>query len=139
MEHRMNSMDDPLNRSFTPRSRQLKEIRVLQTHLVDSSPSGKILFVRRTISPRIRPNMRKIDLENFQVASSETARDINRRILLNLIRKHQSISRADLSRQSGLQRSTVSAIAEDLIAQRWVTEGAVGHLPRGRRPTFVCE
>lgn len=81
--------------------------------------------------------MRKIDLENFQVASSETARDINRRIVLNLIRKHQPISRADLSRQSGLQRSTVSAITEELIAQRWVTEGAVGHLPRGRRPTFL--
>jgi predicted NBD/HSP70 family sugar kinase len=81
--------------------------------------------------------MRKIDLENFQVASSETARDINRRIVLNLIRKHQPISRADLSRHSGLQRSTVSAITEELIAQRWVTEGAVGHLPRGRRPTFL--
>lgn len=81
--------------------------------------------------------MRKIDLENFQVASSETARVINRRIVLNLIRKHQPISRADLSRQSGLQRSTVSAITEELIAQRWVSEGAVGHLPRGRRPTFL--
>lgn len=81
--------------------------------------------------------MRKIDLENFQVASSGTARDINRRIVLNLIRKHQPISRADLSRQSGLQRSTVSAITEELIAERWVTEGAVGHLPRGRRPTFL--
>jgi len=42
-----------------------------------------------------------------------------------------------LSRQSGLQRSTVSAITEELIAQRWVTEGAFGHLPRGRRPTFL--
>jgi len=81
--------------------------------------------------------VRKIDLENFQVATSETARDINRRIVLNLIRKHQPVSRADLSRHSGLQRSTVSAITEELIAQRWVTEGAVGHLPRGRRPTFL--
>ncbi|HOB32291.1 MAG TPA: ROK family transcriptional regulator [Verrucomicrobiota bacterium] len=81
--------------------------------------------------------MRKIDLNNFRVATSETARDINRRIVLNLIRKHQPISRADLSRQSGLQRSTVSAITEELIAERWVTEGAVGHLPRGRKPTFL--
>jgi len=81
--------------------------------------------------------VRKIDLNNFQVATSETARDINRRIVLNLIRKHQPVSRADLSRHSGLQRSTVSAIAEDLIAERWVTEGAVGHLPRGRKPTFL--
>ena len=81
--------------------------------------------------------MRKIDLTNFQVATTGTARDINRRIVLNLIRKHQPVSRADLSRRSGLQRSTVSAITEQLIAQRWVTEGAIGHLPRGRKPTFL--
>lgn len=81
--------------------------------------------------------MRKIDLTNFHVATSGTARDINRRIVLNLIRKHQPLSRADLSRRSGLQRSTVSAITEQLIAQRWVTEGAMGHLPRGRKPTFL--
>ena len=81
--------------------------------------------------------MRKIDLNNFQVARSETARDINRRIVLNLIRKNQPISRASLARRSGLQRSTVSAITEQLIEQRWVSEGAVGHVPRGRKPTFL--
>lgn len=81
--------------------------------------------------------VRKIDLSNFQVATSETARDINRRIVLNLIRKHQPLSRADLSRRSGLQRSTVSNITEQLIAQRWVTEGALGNAPRGRKPTFL--
>jgi len=81
--------------------------------------------------------VRKIDLSNFQVATSETARDINRRIVLNLIRKHQPVSRADLSRRSGLQRSTVSAIAEQLIDERWITEGALGNVPRGRKPTFL--
>jgi predicted NBD/HSP70 family sugar kinase len=81
--------------------------------------------------------MRKIDLTNFQVATSETARDINRRIVLNLIRSHQPISRADLARHSGLQRSTVSVITEQLIRERWVTEGASGHAPRGRRPRFL--
>lgn len=80
--------------------------------------------------------MRKIDLTNFQVATSETACDINRRIVLNLIRGHQPTSRADLARHSGLQRSTVSVIAEQLIEERWVTEGANG-TPRGRRPTFI--
>ena len=81
--------------------------------------------------------MRKIDLNDFQVATSETARDINRRIVLNLVRKHQPVSRADLSRHSGLQRSTVSAITEQLLEQRWIVEGAVGQLPRGRKPTFL--
>ena len=81
--------------------------------------------------------MRKIDLSDFRVATSETARDINRRIVLNLIRKHQPISRADLSRHSGLQRSTVSLITEELISERWVTEGAVSDVPRGRKPVFL--
>ncbi|HVF88108.1 MAG TPA: ROK family transcriptional regulator [Pyrinomonadaceae bacterium] len=81
--------------------------------------------------------MRKINLSSFQVATSETARDINRRIVLDLIRTRQPISRADLARFSGLQRSTVSAIAEQLIAEQWITEGALGHIARGRRPRFL--
>jgi predicted NBD/HSP70 family sugar kinase len=81
--------------------------------------------------------MRKIDLNDFRVATSETARDINRRIVLNLIRRHQPVSRADLSRHSGLQRSTVSAIAEELISDRWITEGITSEAPRGRRPTAL--
>ena len=81
--------------------------------------------------------MRKIDLTNFQVATSETARQINRRIALNFIRRHQPMSRADLARQSGLQRSTVSAIIDQLINEGWVTEGATGQAARGRRPRFL--
>jgi predicted NBD/HSP70 family sugar kinase len=81
--------------------------------------------------------MRKIDLTNFQVATSETARKINRQIALNLLRHLQPMSRADLARHTGLQRSTVSAIVDQLIEEGWVTEGAIGHLPRGRRPRFL--
>ena len=71
------------------------------------------------------------------MASSETARHMNRDVVLELIRTHQPVSRAELSRLSGLQRSTVSLIAEQLIRERWVCEGAVAHLPRGRRPTLL--
>jgi predicted NBD/HSP70 family sugar kinase len=81
--------------------------------------------------------MKKIDLNNLQAASSETARDINRRIVLNLIRSRQPISRADLARSSGLQRSTVSAIVDQLIKEGWVVEGLLGRLPRGRRPIYL--
>lgn len=81
--------------------------------------------------------MRKIDLTNFQVATSETARHINRRIALNIIRRHQPMSRAELARRSGLQRSTVSAIVRQLIDEGWVTEGASGSTARGRRPRFL--
>jgi predicted NBD/HSP70 family sugar kinase len=81
--------------------------------------------------------MRKIDLTNFRVATSETARHINRRIALNIIRRYQPMSRADLARRSGLQRSTVSAIIEQLIEEGWVTEGASPVSGRGRRPRFL--
>src|SRR5690242_873872 len=81
--------------------------------------------------------MRRLDFTNTQVASSETARDINRSVVLNLIRTRQPISRADLARVSGLQRSTISLIVEQLIEEKWVIEGATGRLPRGRWPTFL--
>jgi predicted NBD/HSP70 family sugar kinase len=81
--------------------------------------------------------MRHIDLSDVQLASSETARRINRDIVLELIRANQPISRADLSRQSGLQRSTVSQIVEQLIREKWVCEGGVASPPRGRRPTLL--
>jgi len=72
-----------------------------------------------------------------KVASSEIVRDINRRVVLNLIRTRQPISRADLARASGLQRSTISLIVEQLIEEHWVLEGPTGRLPRGRHPTYL--
>jgi predicted NBD/HSP70 family sugar kinase len=77
------------------------------------------------------------DLKRIQTASSEAVRDINRRIVLNLIRTRQPISRADLARVSGMQRSTISLIVEELVNTSWVIEGPTGRLPRGRRPTFL--
>src|SRR5712691_7658746 len=81
--------------------------------------------------------MRALDSKPMRVATSEVARDINKRVVLNLIRTKQPLSRADLARSSGLQRSTVSLIVEELMEEHWVLEGATGRLPRGRRPTFL--
>ena len=72
-----------------------------------------------------------------QSASNKMPREINRNLIFNLIRTKQPISRADLARASQLQRSTVSLIVEELLAARWIVEGSMGHLPRGRRPTFL--
>jgi predicted NBD/HSP70 family sugar kinase len=74
---------------------------------------------------------------NKQSASNKMPRQINRNLIFNQIRTRQPISRADLARVSGLQRSTVSLIVEELLAERWIVEGAMGQLPRGRRPTFL--
>ncbi len=81
--------------------------------------------------------MQETETKRIQGASSEVARGINRRLVLNLIRTRHPISRADLARLSGLQRSTISLIVEQLIEESWVLEGPTGRLPRGRRPTFL--
>src|ERR1700756_4613410 len=76
-------------------------------------------------------------LEEKQSASNRTPRHINRNLIFNQIRVKQPISRAELARTSGLQRSTVSLIVEELLADRWVVEGSTGEIPRGRKPTFL--
>jgi predicted NBD/HSP70 family sugar kinase len=81
-------------------------------------------------TPQFNPN-------NQQSASNKMPRQINRNLIFNQIRTRQPISRADLSRSSGLQRSTVSLIVEELLAERWIVEGSTGQIPRGRRPTFL--
>ena len=76
-------------------------------------------------------------LEEKQSASNRTPRHINRNLIFNQIRTRQPISRADLARTSGLQRSTVSLIVEELLEERWIVEGLPGESPRGRKPTFL--
>lgn len=81
--------------------------------------------------------MRKIDPSRFRVATQGTSRDINRRIVLNLVRAHQPISRADLARAMGVRRGAVSIIVNELLEQRLIFEGATGETVRGRKPTFL--
>ena len=45
----------------------------------------------------VEPLVRKIDTRDFQRATRTTSREINRRIVLNLVRDHQPVSRADLA------------------------------------------
>jgi predicted NBD/HSP70 family sugar kinase/DNA-binding XRE family transcriptional regulator len=81
--------------------------------------------------------MRRINTSRFAVATRGTSREINRRILLNLVRSHQPISRADLARLMGVSRGTITLIVNDLIAEKLVFEGATGETVRGRKPTFL--
>jgi predicted NBD/HSP70 family sugar kinase len=81
--------------------------------------------------------MHRFSLTRTETASNRTPRTINRNLVFNLVRTRQPISRAELARASGLQRSTISLIAEGLIQDGWIVEGSVGQLPRGRRPTFL--
>lgn len=81
--------------------------------------------------------MRRINPSRFRIATRGTSREINSRIVLNLVRAHQPISRADLARTMGLNRGAVSLIVHDLLARRLIFEGATGETVRGRKPTFL--
>jgi predicted NBD/HSP70 family sugar kinase len=81
--------------------------------------------------------MRRINPSRFSVATRGTSREINRSIVLNLVRTHQPISRADLARTMGVRRGVVTLIVNDLLKQGLVFEGATGETMRGRKPTFL--
>jgi predicted NBD/HSP70 family sugar kinase len=72
-----------------------------------------------------------------RVAHRGTPREINRQILLNLVRASQPVSRADLARLMGTRRGAISLIVNDLIADGMLFEGAKGETARGRKPQFL--
>ncbi|MCX6552557.1 MAG: ROK family protein [Acidobacteria bacterium] len=81
--------------------------------------------------------MKRIQSEPIRVARRGTSREINRQILLNLVRAWQPLSRADLARLMGTRRGAISLIVNDLIAEGVLFEGAKGEAPRGRKPQFL--
>src|SRR6185503_113591 len=81
--------------------------------------------------------MKRVNPSRFSVATRGTGREINRSILLNLIRAHQPISRADLARLMGVRRGAVSLLVNALLKEGLVVEGATGETLRGRKPTFL--
>lgn len=81
--------------------------------------------------------MRRIDLKRAQAARSNTIRDINRQIVLNYVREREPISRAEIARETALQRSTVSAIVDELQDDGLVEEVGAGESTGGRRPTLL--
>jgi predicted NBD/HSP70 family sugar kinase len=82
-------------------------------------------------------SLRRLDLRKAQAAHLNTVRDINRQIVLNYVREREPISRAEIARETELQRSTVSAIVEDLKMGGLVEEIGEGKSTGGRRPTLL--
>ncbi len=81
--------------------------------------------------------MTRMRVDEGQGASNRTPRRINSNLVLNTVRRHQPISRIDLSRASGLQPSTVSLIVEELLRSDWLLEGEAVKGARGRRPRLL--
>ena len=80
--------------------------------------------------------MRRINLKKANVARADTIRYINRQIVLNFIREKEPISRAEISHETALQRSTVSLIVDELKTRGLIYE-IEGESTGGRPPTLL--
>ena len=83
--------------------------------------------------------LRKIDTRDFHLATRSTVRDVNRQIVLNLVRELEPISRAALARRMAVARGAVTEIVRELIAAGAIYEAPATpavHGP-GRPPTML--
>ncbi|WP_083521226.1 ROK family protein [Alicyclobacillus kakegawensis] len=64
-------------------------------------------------------------------------KELNKSIVLNLLRFHSPISRTQISVQTGLNKATVSSIVEELIHEDLVLEIGHGRARVGRRPVLL--
>ena len=70
------------------------------------------------------------------MARADTIRYINRQIVLNYVREKEPISRAEISHETALQRSTVSLIVDELKTQGLIYE-IEGESTGGRPPSLL--
>ena len=76
-----------------------------------------------SLSARHRAQDRSAELQR---ATRTTTKEINRQIVLNLVREYQPISRADLARRMEVARAIVSPLVNELIEAGLIYEGAPG-------------
>jgi N-acetylglucosamine repressor len=81
--------------------------------------------------------MRKLNTRNYRLATRATPREVNRQIVLNLIRENQPISRAELARRMNVRRAALTDIVRDLIAGGAVYDSGPAAAARGRRPRLL--
>ena len=73
-------------------------------------------------------------------ADTSLLKQINYVRILGLLRCHAGLSRADIARQTGLTRSTVTVITAELIADELIRQGAaMASQPGGGRPGVELE
>ena len=66
--------------------------------------------------------------------NAKLVRNINRSMILNLIREKQPISRVNISKITKLNKSTVSSIVSELLENEYLVEELVGDGNVGRNP-----
>jgi predicted NBD/HSP70 family sugar kinase len=76
-------------------------------------------------------------IKRMETVDASHLRTMNSTTLLRMIWQEQEISRADISRMTGMSRSSVSAIVAELLERDLVSEQGVRHSTSGRRPMML--
>jgi len=76
-------------------------------------------------------------MKGMETVDASHLRTMNSTTLLRMIWQEQEISRADISRMTGMSRSSVSAIVAELLERDLVSEQGVRHSSSGRRPMML--
>jgi len=92
-------------------------------------PPSETLETKNEREPAARPNPQR--------ASRSLLRDFNVSLLIELVRRAGSISRAELARQSQLSAPTVSAIVDSLLKRGIVIETTTAPSSGGRPPVLL--
>ncbi|MGE5594088.1 MAG: ROK family protein [Betaproteobacteria bacterium] len=69
--------------------------------------------------------------------NQDLVKELNKAVILNIIWRHASISRAEIARVSGLTRGTVSSLVDELIRDSFVKEIGTGTSALGRKPIML--
>jgi predicted NBD/HSP70 family sugar kinase len=81
--------------------------------------------------------VRRINLKSANVARQSTVRNINRQIVLNMIREGEPISRSEIAQKTALHRATISLIMDELLGSGLVEEVGSGESKGGRPPILL--
>jgi predicted NBD/HSP70 family sugar kinase len=77
-------------------------------------------------------------MSNSLTGKPQLNRFVNRRLILDRIRRDGEISRAELAKQTAIRPPTVSAVVKELITEGLVEEVGAGETSGGRAPRMIA-
>ena len=77
-------------------------------------------------------------MSNILTGKPQLNRYVNRRLILDKIRRDGEISRAELAKQTAIRPPTVSAVVKELIIEGLVEEVGAGETNGGRAPRMIA-
>jgi predicted NBD/HSP70 family sugar kinase len=76
-------------------------------------------------------------LKNIRTGDLKLIQELNRSIILNMIREHSPISRSEIAKRNKLSPTTVASAVQELIKEGFVHETGVGLSNGGRKPILL--